>query len=119
MDTEAEQIFSYWNGLHIYKFTENKIKFGFNPSELARVSKKIKFICVLNYTGRRWRPGRNTVPANWKQRIFDLFYERKSIGDDDILEVIERIYEIFLNWSSEHEDFRWNKIQVRFYHFLD
>ncbi|XP_044749071.1 uncharacterized protein LOC123309847 isoform X2 [Coccinella septempunctata] len=111
MASDPSEIFSSFEGMHFYKFTENKIKFGFNPSEVVHVSGKIKFVCILRYTGSYWRLGRNTIPSNWKLRISDLFYAGEPVGDGQILDVIEEIHSVFMEWSEEYEEFRKRKIQ--------
>lgn len=107
----GEEFFSSFDGLHFYIFTSKKIKFGFNPSEVAHVWKRVKFICILKHTGKYWTIGRNTIPANWKERIFDLFYKAKSVMDDDIVETIIEMHSIFMDWAKEHAWFCRRKIE--------
>ncbi|KAL3288541.1 hypothetical protein HHI36_002981 [Cryptolaemus montrouzieri] len=97
--------------MHFYSFTHLKIKFGFNPSEVAYVSKRIKFICILKYTGRFWTLGRNTIPANSKETIYEIFLKGVTITDKKILAAIDQIHSIFIEWSEEHERFRKRKFR--------
>ncbi|KAK9746586.1 hypothetical protein QE152_g6047 [Popillia japonica] len=82
-------------GLRFVEFGHEKVKFTFR-----------KF---LRYRRSYWVLRRDTFPANYKVRIYDLFYKKDpsfSVDDEKLIPVLYNIYKILVDWSKEHQEFR-------------
>ncbi|KAI4471738.1 chloride channel protein [Holotrichia oblita] len=95
-------------GLYFVTFRHTKIKFKFQPSEIVWTNRNIFFYCSLRYRRNNWVLKRDTLPANCKGKIYNLFYKHQSfsIDDSNIMNLLLNMYEILVNWSKEHEEFR-------------
>ncbi|KAK9746533.1 hypothetical protein QE152_g6065 [Popillia japonica] len=95
-------------GLHFLTFRHDKIKFRFQPSDIVWTNRSIFFDCSLRYRRNYWVLRRDTFPANYKPRIYNLFYKKDpsfSVNDSKIIDVLLTIYEILVDWSKKHEEF--------------
>jgi hypothetical protein len=101
-------------GLTFHAFRHLKIKFSFQPKAITNfVNQNVKFYVSLKYTGKYWRIRRDSLPANYKWKIYKMFYDKESftIHDENIFSALMKIYEILVVWSRRHEKFRLNKFE--------
>lgn len=102
-------------GLEFHTFRHLKIKFSFYPRAITRyVNEKVRFYISLKYWFKYWLVKRDSLPANYKWRIYSLFYSENNfaVSDDNIISVIVKIYKILINWCKEQEEFRLDKYEV-------
>lgn len=102
-------------GLEFHIFRHNKIKFSFHPASVTNfVNKNVRFYVSLKYVDKYWRVKRDSLPANYKLKIYNLFYSTTyfKIDDEKILQTLLKIYDIFITWTHNEEEFRVNKFQV-------
>jgi len=128
LDQEREQFFedfyennknkkrSIFNlkGINFIKFTHKRIKFSFQPCRVARlVSTRVIFYITLRYRKKNWLLKRDSIPANYKLKIYSLFYTNGSFSltDDNIKEGIWEIWKILRKWAQKEHLLRQAKYQ--------
>ncbi|EFA13031.1 hypothetical protein TcasGA2_TC010561 [Tribolium castaneum] len=101
-------------GLKFHTFRHSKIKFSFHPASVTNfVNQNVRFYVSLKYAGRHWRLKRDSLPANFKWKIYSLFYSRNffEIDDENILATLLKIYELLVLWTQKEEQYRVDKFQ--------
>ncbi|RZC35313.1 hypothetical protein BDFB_004310 [Asbolus verrucosus] len=101
-------------GLKFHAFRHTKIKFSFEPSKISNlVVKSVIFYISLIYKGNNWRVKRDSLPGNYKWKIYKLFYNQTffAIDDENIFQVLMKIYEIMVTWTKNEENFRLDKFE--------
>lgn len=111
--SKSHKIFQL-KGLHFVHCNHVKIKFYFKPRDLVEyVRSDVKFYCRLKYHKKYqwWSIKRDSFPANYKKRIYTLFYGDVNVNDEEIWEIIFRIYKILVKWSKQEHLYRVEKFQ--------
>ncbi|KAF2903838.1 hypothetical protein ILUMI_02336 [Ignelater luminosus] len=101
-------------GINFIRFTSKRIKFSFQPCRVARlVCKRVMFFISLRYRKGSWLIKRDSIPANYKRRIYSLFYTNGSFRFDDesIPYGIVEIWRILKTWAKSEDQFRKLKYQ--------
>lgn len=91
----------------------------FEPSKVVKfVSAKIIFYCSLKYLNDYgiWIVKRDSFPANFKWKIYTLFYENEYFAVDDafLILTIQKIHKRLELWSQKEEIFRLRKKKVSY-----
>lgn len=105
-------------GVHFLKFCSQKIKFSFQPCRVAKmVSPRVIFYISLKYVNRHWRVRRNSIPINYKTKVYSLFYTNGCFrfDDDNICAGIREIWSILVKWATEEHKYRKRKLEVKFF----
>lgn len=102
-------------GINFIRFTPKRIKFSFQPCRVARlVCKRVMFFVSLRYRKGSWLIKRDSIPANYKRKIYSLFYTNGSFRfhDESIPYGIVEIWRILKSWAKCEDQFRKLKYQV-------
>lgn len=101
-------------GLTVMTFTDQKIKFCYQPSLLYHyISKKLLFYCTLRYLKRyqKWRISKEPMPA---RPLFSKVTSKSILIEDDLTtigKVIIKIYEELRKWSENEIKYRRTKYE--------
>lgn len=105
----------YQPGLEMITFRSDKIKFGLTPREIVKyVNYRVRFFCTLRFGGSVWTIRRNTLPLDCKMKIYETL-EQDRIIDQNVMKVIDFIYETFIEWCNLQQEWRIDKFQVCFF----
>ncbi|XP_044258494.1 uncharacterized protein LOC123007323 [Tribolium madens] len=115
-DDFAESNLEIFNlpGLKFHTFRHTKIKFSFHPASVTNfVIQNVKFYISLKYVNKYWRVKRDSLPSNFKWKIYSLFYNENTfeIDDENILAILMKIYKLLVSWAQNEEQFRLDKFE--------